>query len=70
MELLPPVPTQTEVIPAHACQGLKWLTEVVLVSCKQIYVYQDSTLTIQQKIIIKFFFLQTPMNVMTTMEIV
>ena len=32
VELVLPVPTQREVIPAHAWMGLKWLKEVVLVS--------------------------------------
>ena len=27
VELLQSAPTQTEVTPAHACQGLKWLKE-------------------------------------------
>ena len=32
VELVPPAPTQTEVIHAHAWKGLKWLTAVALVS--------------------------------------
>ena len=57
--LVPPAPTQMEIISVHAQMGLKWLMEAVLVNCKT---HKLSKILLQQDLNLKSFSVQKNIN--------